>query len=405
MTVLASHQPSPIGTDDRRQLQAFVQDEDTRKVVDQVIADLMVPGATVHKGGVREAIRQLGVQRSPRLLIVDLSDLELPLSAMNELAEVCEPGVTVIAIGTRNDVGLFRDLMASGVSDYLVKPIAPALLQRSLLSIVDSASHDRQNSRLGRLIGVTGTRGGAGVTMLATGIAWTIAQKRRRRVALIDLDLQYGSVALALNLEPCHGLREALEQPGRIDGLFVERALVRQSETLYVFSGEESLTEPLAPDTSAVDVLIRELRNKFHYAVVDMPRQVSSSTQHILQNANQLVLVTDLSLAGMRDALRHITIMPGINAACQLTIVANRQGEHREGEISRHEFEAAIGRKIDFVIPFEARSVSAAMNAGRPVPAAGGRVAALIHQITDRIAGASALNPPRRPWLLQLLGR
>jgi pilus assembly protein CpaE len=405
MTVLASPQSSPLGTDERRQLQAFVLDEDTRKVVDQVVADLMVPGATVHKGGVREAIRQLGVQRSPRLLIVDLSDIELPLSAMNELAEVCEPGVTVIAIGARNDVGLFRDLLTSGVSDYLVKPIAPALLQRSLLSVADSAAHDRQDNRLGRLIGVTGTRGGAGVTMLTTGIAWTIAQKRRRRVALVDLDLQYGSVALALNLEPCHGLREALEQPGRIDGLFVERALARHSETLYVFSGEESLTEALVPDSAAFDVLIRELRNKFHYAVVDMPRQVSSSTQHILQNASQLVLVTDLSLAGMRDTVRHLTMMPGINAACQLTIVANRQGEHREGEISRQEFETAIGRKIDFVIPFAPRAVSAAMNAGRPVPTIGGRVATSIHQITDRIVGASTLNPPRRPWLMQLLRR
>ena len=57
---------------------------------------------------------------------------------MNELAEVCEPGVTVIAIGDRNDVGLFRDLINNGVSDYLVKPITPALLQKSLLNVLES---------------------------------------------------------------------------------------------------------------------------------------------------------------------------------------------------------------------------------------------------------------------------
>ena len=77
-----------------------------RQVVDQVIGDLAIPNASVHKGGIHEATRLLGEQRSPRLLVVDLAEIELALSAVNELAEVCEPGVTVIAIGDRNDVGM-----------------------------------------------------------------------------------------------------------------------------------------------------------------------------------------------------------------------------------------------------------------------------------------------------------
>ena len=184
--------------------------------------------------------------------------------------------MTVITIGDRNDVGLFRDLINNGVSDYLVKPITPPLLQKSLLNVLESATQERQNDRRGRLVAVVGARGGVGATMLATGIAWTIAHRRRRRVALVDLDLQYGTVALALDLEPAPGLREALEHPGRIDGLFVDRVMVRHSDTLYVLSGEESLGEPVAPDTAALDILLKELRNKFHFVVVDLPRQVSA---------------------------------------------------------------------------------------------------------------------------------
>ena len=161
-------------------------------------------------------------------------------------------------------------------------------------------------------------------------------------------------------------MREALEHPGRIDALFVERAMVRQSDTLYVLSGEESLGDPVAADTSSLDILLKELRNKFHYVVVDLPRQVSPATQHVVQSATNLVLVTDLSLAGMRDTLRQLTLLPTANAACQITVVANRVGEHRDGEIARKEFEAAIGRPIDFLIPFDARSVAAATNVGRP---------------------------------------
>jgi pilus assembly protein CpaE len=393
------------GLQEPRQLRAFVQDEATRKVVDQVITELMIPNAAVHRGGVREAIRQLGEQRSPRLLIVDLNDADLPLSAMNELAEVCEPGVTVIAIGSRNDVGLFRDLINHGVSDYLVKPIAPSLLQKSLLNVLDSTSIAKQASRLGRLVAVTGARGGAGATMLAVNMAWTIAHQRRRRVALVDLDLQYGTVALALDLEPSTGLREALEQPSRIDGLFVDRAMTRQSDTLYVLGGEEALGEPIAPDAAALDLLMRELRNKFHYVIVDVPRQMTPCTHHILRTATHLLVVTDLSLAGMRDTLRQTMLMPAINAACQVSIAANRAGECREGEIGRREFEAGIGRSIDVVIPFDARSVAKATNVGQPVVAGRSRVAAAIREATDRLAGGAPSPPATWPWLGRLIGR
>lgn len=394
-----------MALNEQRQLRAFIGDEATRKVVDQVVAELMIPNAAVHRGGIRDAIRQLGEQRSPRLLIVDLNDVDLPLSAINELADVCEPGVAVIAIGDRNDVGLFRDLVNSGVSDYLVKPIAPSLLQKSLLGILGNPSPAKQASRLGRLIAVTGARGGVGSTMLAVNLAWAIAHRRRRRVALVDLDLQHGTVALALDLEPSQGLREALEQPGRIDSLFVDRAMTRQGDTLYVLGGEEGLGDILAPDTAALEALLRELRNKFHYVVVDLPRQVTPCTQHVLQAATNLVIVTDLSLAGMRDTLRRAMLMPAMNAACQLSVVANRVGEYREGEIGRREFETGIGRAIDVLIPFDARAVATASNSGQPLAAARNKVATAIQEVTDKLAGGAQARPSTRLWLARLMRR
>ena len=164
---------SGAAAQEQRQFRAFVKDDATRQVVDQVVGELAIPNASVHKGGIAEATRLLGEQRSPRLLVVDISGVDLPLSAVNELAEVCEPGVTVIAVGDRNDVGLFRDLVNNGVSDYLVKPLSPALIQKSLLNVVESATQGRQSDRRGRLVAVSGARGGVGATMLATGISWS----------------------------------------------------------------------------------------------------------------------------------------------------------------------------------------------------------------------------------------
>ena len=387
-------------SDEQRHFRAFLVDEETRRVVDHVIADLLIPNATIQRGGIRAAIEALGAQRSPKLLLVDISEAQLPISAIDELAEVCEPGIAVIALGERNDVGIFRDLIQHGISDYLVKPISASLLQRSLLTAMGASSPVKQNDRLGRLIVVAGARGGVGSTMLATGIAWSIANDRRRRVALVDLDLQHGSAALALDLEPSHGLREALEHPNRIDDLFVDRTMIRHSETLHVLSSEEPLSEPMALDLGAVAMLLKELRNRFHYVVVDLPRLTSALTLQTLQAATNLVLVTDLSLAGMRDTLRFTTLMPSLNAACQVTLTANKVGEHRQGEMGRAEFEAGIGRKLDVMIPFDARVVAAALNVGRPIGTSRNRVADAVAKVVTCTIGSTAAKGPRKLRLL-----
>lgn len=385
---------------DVAQFSAFLDDDASRSVIEQVVRDLVIAHATVNKGTIRNAIKALGQKRSPKTLIVDLSKCELPLSDINELADVCEPGVTVIAVGDRNDVGLFRELLNSGVSDYLVKPLTPALVQRALLATADADTRSRQTTRLGRLVTTIGARGGVGATMLATSMAWTIANRRSRRVALLDLDLQFGSVALSLDLEPTHGLRETLENAGRVDALYIERSMVQHSESLYVLSSEEELAEEMPRDPQALGALAGELRSKFHYLVADIPKGFINEAHAIIKEATHTVIVTDFSLVGMRDTLRLAQNIANHNAASQIIVVANRVGEYRQGEIARHEFEKAIGRPINLAIPFQPKSVHSAMNMGSPAAGSSKAVEAALDNLIDMISGNLGSS---KPGLLQRL--
>jgi pilus assembly protein CpaE len=387
----------------RDQFLAFCADAATYAVVDQVVGELMLQNSSIREGGVKEAVKYLGEHKSPSLLLIDLSKSEMPLSDINRLADVCDPGVTVIALGERNDVGMFRDLLANGVADYLVKPITPGLLQKSINSAAGTVGTLKANGRLGKLIAITGTRGGVGATMVATSMAWLIAHERRRKVALVDLDLQFGTVALSLDLEPSHGLREALENPSRIDGLFMDRVLVQHSERLFVLSAEESPDEPLVLDFHALEVLLAELRSKFHYVLVDLPRTPNGCSQQVLQGATDLVLVSDLSLAGMRDTMRVVGMLPATNAACNPLLIANRCGEHKQGEMPRAEFEKGVGRKLDLVLPFDARTVAAATNFGQAVATTKGAVAGGLRQLTDRLCGPQGGETGGRSGLWQKL--
>jgi pilus assembly protein CpaE len=164
--------------------------------------------------------------------------------------------------------------------------------------------------------------------------------------------------------------------------------LVQHSERLFVLSAEESPDETLLLDYGAVELLMTELRNKFHYVIVDLPRTPNPSTQQITQSATDLLLVTDLSLAGMRDTMRITGTLPTINASCNAMLIVNRAGEHKQGEMPRAEFEKGVGRKLDLVLPFDAKTVAAATNFGQPVAASKGAVANGLRAVTDRLCGA-----------------
>ncbi len=372
---------------------AFARDEESRRAIEQVAGELPFGRTMVTSGDIRAAIEYLGAHRSPKVLMVDLSGSELPLTDIDELADVCEPGVTVVAFGEQNDVGLFRELVARGVGDYLVKPLSPALVHEALLRALQGNGPNRQMNRLGRLVGVLGARGGVGTTMIACGVAYAIAETRKRRVCLADLDLQSGTVALTFDLDPSHGLREALENPERIDSLFVDRAAVKYSELLYVLAAEEPLEEDCRPLAEALDPLLGELRTRFHFVVLDMPRPGSPLFVPCLEQLDELILVADPSLAAMRDALRMLQALARTSGSCHPTVVLNRVGAHRNGELDAKEFENGIGRKIDLRIPFDAKTVAAALNTGQLSFAQRGPVGEAVRSLAQTAARGAATEP------------
>ncbi len=109
----------------RDQFSAYVCDEDTLDVIRPIAAEMGWQVEKCYKGGLRNAVQSLSISASPNILFVDLSESGDPLNDINALAEVCEPGTVVIATGQVNDVRLYRDLLGSGIQDYLLSLSRP----------------------------------------------------------------------------------------------------------------------------------------------------------------------------------------------------------------------------------------------------------------------------------------
>jgi pilus assembly protein CpaE len=189
---------------------------------------------------------------------------------------------------------------------------------------------------------------------------------------LLDLDLHFGTVALKLDIEPGSGLCEALEQPSRIDALFVDRAAVKVTDRLSVLAAEASVAETLIVDAGAIDALLYELHRKFAWVVVDLPRWVTPTQRIVLGVANRVVLVCERSLDGLRDTVRLQSFLRENAPQCQLSLIDSGAAAERAG-IGRAEFEKAVGRKFDAVLSHDTKAAAAATNAGRPVPVAAPR--------------------------------
>jgi pilus assembly protein CpaE len=367
---------------------AFIIDEPTRATV-QTVCQARHERLVVREGGSREALDYATRYALPRILIIDISDNERPLEILSPILAAADEDTKLIAIGSVNDVTLYREMMDAGVSDYLVKP----LTDRALLAALQHADSRESRARPGgaaperaRIVAVIGTRGGVGASTVTANLAWYLAEQHKRRTMLLDLDLQFGTASLAFDVEPSRGLRDALEQPNRIDALLVNSAAVRQSDRLTILASEESHEEDIRYDPTAITLLLDELARQSDFVVVDLPLRPSSNRAKVLPAARDIVIVTDLSLAGLRDSIRLCTQAQQLTPNARLIVIASRAGGRSSG-VSVREFEKALGRKLDYLLPEDPKAVAQASVQGKPLAQAarGSKLTAGLRQLAQKI--------------------
>ena len=205
---------------------------------------------------------------------------------------------------------------------------------------------------------------------------------------LLDLDLQTGDCALALNLKPTSGLREALANPMRIDSVFLERTVVVHGERLFVLSAEESLRADARFTAEAIETLIGVLRTQFHYVIADVPRIPAAPYRQALDIADVRVIVADQTLRAVRDTVRLRDALGEREGKRRNFLVINRSGEGGPGAMTLEEM-GRVRLHPDFVIPFRPRLFTAPGVARR---------GAFTEAVSALAAEISGRTPERKPW-------
>lgn len=404
----------PRGSALRDPFSAYVCDDATAELLKIVAAELGWAPEKVNKGGLRNAVQTLSVSASPSILFVDMSESGDPLNDINSLAEVCEPGTVVIAAGQVNDVRLYRDLVASGIQDYLLKPFNADQLRDAFahaqMTLAGPRGGEQAVDRPHLSVAVIGVRGGVGASTIASSVAWLFGDKSGRTTALLDLDIHFGTGALALDLEPGRGLTDAIENPSRIDGLFIERAMVKANDKLAVLSAEAPISQPALSDGSAFHQLQEEIRAAFECTVVDLPRAMLIQHPHLVHDVQAVVVVAEFTLAATRDTIRILSWLKTNAPQSRIFVVANRNPVVGLPEINRKDFESSIERKVDFVLPYDQKTAAQAAKLGKPLAEVGktAKIGPLVAEIAKSLSaivdGAESSGKAHGKSLLGKLG-
>ena len=362
---------APLGVDglagqsqDASRLLAFLIDEQSETALRIGLLG-MVNDVQIRRGDVRSAIRYLEKEPAPANLVVDVSGLSDPAGALDDLARVCPPYVTVFACGDQSDIGFYRLLVNQlGITEYIHKPLTRDNVARLLGSRISAGVSDPLADRGGRVIAVMGAGGGVGTTTITVALASQLADVTRGHVAILDLNLQFGATALALSLRPGPGLRIALEDPERADALFLDRVSIAVDDRLRLIAAEESLDAPPVITQSGLTRVLSLLRQRFNNIVVDVPAPPSEAMFSLIASARERVVVLGPDLASLRNTRSILQFVSRHTGSKRAITLLNRGG--LPGGLAQALVEKGLEQKPDFIIPDYGRTMLRAFNLGKP---------------------------------------
>ena len=301
------------------------------------------------------------------------------------------PGASIMATGSADSADLVLRAIRAGAMDFLARPVSRADVAAACEKIrrLRRVPADAEGTD-GRITAVYATKGGLGVTTLATNLAVCLAQQAPGAVLLIDLDLRQAGVSALLNLEPTYSVLDAFGQTKRLDGEFLRGLLVQHPCGLNVLPAPRELARAaLTPEQIREGLAV--IRAHFAHVVLDLPHDVDPGTLAALEASDEILYLVGSDGPAVRVAAAGLAALrrSGIDQG-RLKVVGARTAAGHEG--SYQQAEAALGVPLFWRTPNDYPTVIASINAGIPLALAAPRtaIARSLRQLSEALLGGPA---------------
>jgi pilus assembly protein CpaE len=321
--------------------------------------------------------------RDPHRAVKEIMEFEPDLVAvgpageLNTALELCwafqnfHPEVETVIV-TEADAGVWRKALRSGASDVLdpkansddIAEMFDRLLETATRRRLNLISDYGEGGRSGKIITVVAPKGGTGKTALATNLAVGLASTGKR-VALVDLDLQFGDVADALQLRPESSIADVNGSHRGVSVTNLKALLLKRGENLYALAAPANPGDGEDITPTEVEEILHVLAAEFDLVVVDTSAGVTEATLSAIDVSSDLVLVCDLSVSSVRGLRKVVDTLDRLDMKRQRRHFVLNRADSRVG-VTVDDASAVVGMPVSVAIP-SSRDVPLAMNQGIPV--------------------------------------
>ncbi len=378
----------------RISIQVFCETPEIAQVAQAALADRRMEKAhaKLSMGGAAAALEAFRGAPTPNMIVIETrAERDALVADLEALSEFCDAGTKVMVIGRVNDIVLYRDLMARGISDYLVAPFSVLDFVRTLSRLYNHADSEP----LGKIVAVTGVKGGAGASVIAHNVAFSVARDLAMQTVIVDMDLAFGTTGLDFNQDPPQGIAEAVFAPDRLDSNLLDRLLSRCTDRLSILAAPATLDRLYDFSETSFDLLVDILRTTTPCIVLDVPHVWSGWARRALVGADEILMVASPDLASLRNAKSMVdTIRAARPHDTPPRLVMNTVGVPKRPEIGIADFCKAVDLKAEAVIPFDPKLFGTAANNGQMVAEveAGHKVAQTFAELARLVTGKSEVR-------------
>lgn len=336
--------------------------------------DILVVGEA---GDGKEAL-QMAEDLKPDVVLMDVNMPGMDGISASEALSTKMPDTAIVIISIQGEPEYLRKAMAAGARDYLVKPFSSSDLSETIRRV--SNSYKMRSSRptippvtettpepdppAKKIMVVFSSKGGVGKTTLSCNLAVCLAQETRKKVALVDLNLQGGDVAIMLNLSPKGTIAELVQEEDRL-----EYSLVNTYLTPHM-SGLKVLPAPLRPEqaevvtASHVEEILTLLKSNFDFVIVDTSPLFNDLNLSALEMADDILLTFTRDLPSIKHVKTDLEVLETLNQSAKVKLVMNQST--LDYGIAISDLEKSLNASPAAILPYDEKTVLSSVNKGHP---------------------------------------
>ncbi|WP_036304154.1 AAA family ATPase [Methylotenera sp. L2L1] len=303
----------------------------------------------------------------PDMIIID--GLCVESGRLSILEHIClrYPDVSIIILSENASSEFLMAAMRSGVKDVLSLPLQAGDLQASVDRLDIKLKQAIPNHKKGKVIAFVGSKGGSGATFLACNLAYILAETSKAKVALLDLNLQFGDAVLFVNDHvPSNTLADVAKNIRRLDASLLSSSMVNILPNFSVLAAPEDAESAQDVKPEHIDALLKLTTSQYDFVVMDIGRTLNATGVKALDHADIIFIVLQETLPFIRDSKRLLHAFHSLGYAKEkVKIVLNRH--EKGGDIRLTDVEIALGMKVFKTIPNSYQAVSASVNQGVPI--------------------------------------